>query len=153
MWFSRFFQDIYIYLFSFSPTIQLSSELYLAGISGKDNTVLTKSENLLKVEFSRPAHLFCGKNYHHTSIALFAWSHFLWFSQLEGNQKKWERQMLVKANHQSQRQLHMFEITLWFFQFDFYCLFGLNTCHSCYEAKDHEDQCSLISHCFNTSLL
>jgi hypothetical protein len=33
-------------------------------------------------------------------------------------------------------RLHMFEITLWLFQFDFYCLFGQNTCHSCCEAKN-----------------
>ena len=33
-----------------------------------------------------------------------------------------------------QLQLHMFEIMLWlFFLLDFYCLLGLQTCHSCRE--------------------
>lgn len=38
-----------------------------------------------------------------------------------------------------------------FFQFDFYCLFGLNACHSCCKVKYHKGQCSLVSHSLNTS--
>lgn len=65
-----------------------------------------------------------------------------------GKDRCWSRLTISQ-----QQQFHMFEITLWLFQFDSYCVFGLNTCHSCCEAKDHKDWCSLMSHCFSTSLL
>lgn len=154
MWFSRFFQELLHISSPFHPLHNLT-EFCLAGISGKDYNILAKSESvLLKARFSRPAHLYCGKDYHHKSRALFAWSQFLWFPQLEGNQRSGKDRCWSRLTISRQQQLHMFEIMLWFvFQFDFYCLFGLNTCHSHSKARDHKGQCSLISYCFNNSLL
>lgn len=69
-------------------------------------------------------------------------------SEGAGKTEVWSRLTISR-----QQKRHMFEIMLWFFQFVFYCLFGLNTYHSCCEAKDHKDQCFLTWHYFNISLL